>query len=371
LSVPIAILTSDWHIAEGAWKHRDIKGDAYHSLEQIVFYATQHDLPILAAGDLYDTSDPDPGSVAFVRRQLDQLEAGGLHLYYTEGQHEHHRSGGSWLGVHHWPIHLRRNYALVDKRLSVYGFDWTPAQHLPAAIAEIPADVDLIMCHQVWSEFKVSGSNAEGKLADIPGGALILTGDYHVTKILTAGAHTVLSPGSIAIQSIDEDPNKFFFVLHDDMTLHPVQLKTRKVAHFQVMSQGDLDQFLVDQPWLSLLESPDLPPNLQKPLVSVTFDAEIPLVVRRLTDALGSVVHYFPSPLFNKRLVDGMGGEASVVFYRGLLDALEHEVPVDSPEYAPLRRLLSAKPDSLAEELASIKREFFECQRAPRPASPA
>jgi len=331
-----------------------------------------HSIDILAAGDLLNTSDPDPQTMSVIMRQLDRSEYGDVNLYFTSGQHERHRSGYKWLGAHNHPIDINEKTAWLDIiscNFEIYGIDWRPAPELPAAIATIPKTADLIMCHQVWSEFKVSGSNAEGSLSDIPGTALILTGDYHVSKIINVGSHTVLSPGSICMQSIDESPEKFFYVLRSDMSLEPIQLSTRSVGHYEITTPEDLETFLFDKPWESLLDRTGLPPYLQRPLVSVTFDPKIPFIAKTLTDTLGSIVHYFPSPIFTKsRDVSGTI-TVSVPYVSGLVDALETVLPVASELHAPLKQLLTTKSTSLSSELASIKRNFLESWQSKNPQS--
>src|SRR5690606_25230151 len=132
-------LTSDWHIAPGAWKHKGVLGDAKYALEQVVDWCVRHRAPLLAAGDLFDVDDPDPGSVRLVHEQCDRLRAADVPLVYTVGQHERRREG-TWMGTHPWPDYVGDGSSIVlpvatGARVVVRGFDWTPAADVPTLLS--------------------------------------------------------------------------------------------------------------------------------------------------------------------------------------------------------------------------------------------
>ena len=86
---PIAVVTSDWHIALNAWKKLpDIKGDAEFSLRQIVDAALALNVPIIAAGDLFDVKHPDSYTVNVTAKHMARLHSAGLKCFYVQGQHE-------------------------------------------------------------------------------------------------------------------------------------------------------------------------------------------------------------------------------------------------------------------------------------------
>ena len=81
----IAILTADWHLTHNKWKHRpEINGDALCSLKQVVKHAQDFNLPILAAGDIFDTPRPSTGLLRDVRDILFQERA----VAYVNGNHD-------------------------------------------------------------------------------------------------------------------------------------------------------------------------------------------------------------------------------------------------------------------------------------------
>lgn len=354
---PLLILSADWHVAPGAWRHKGVTGDAYHALHQIVHHAIQHGVDVVGAGDLYDTDDPDPKSVALVQGLCDALEHAGRKLYYIEGQHERHRGGGRWLGVHDMPVHLTPDATHVVAGLRVCGFDWTPPAGLPAVYDQVRAhgDLDLLVCHQVWTEFM--GYSGEASLADAPAARLTVTGDYHVSKLVDVAGRRVLSPGSICMQSINEEPEKSFFVLDDAFNLHAIPLQTRHVGRFSLASDDDLEQFLADRPWEVLLDDPALPPNLRKPIVAVTFPDDLSFASRRLHETLDGLVHYFPRLSATRRVAPSEVEEAPRL--RNLAEALDAVLPAQDPSYLSVRRLLETRPADLSAELAKIKSEFL------------
>lgn len=367
MSRPILGISADWHIAEGAWRHRGVLGDARYSLEQFCRYLVAHEIHGIGAGDLYDVDDPSPASVQFVCRQLDELERRGRRLGFVVGQHERHRCGVPWLAVHDWPVHLDGGHTTMGD-LAVWGVDWTAPADLPAKLAKVHPGVDLLVMHQVCREFM--DINHEVVLEAIPGRMLIAVGDFHQARIIAAGEHSVISPGSFAVQSIDEEPQKSFVVLHDDGSLERVPLKSRDVAHYAVQAQDDLDRFLADRPWSSLLGRTDVPAEIRRPLVSVTFADDIPKAATRLAEALAQEVHYFAYPVGREAreravlpVAAAPAGPASWGRYT-LATARKQVIPDEAPVARPLDQLLAAKPGEVAQALAEIRREFLECREA-------
>lgn len=366
---PLFIGTSDWHVAPGAWKYRAIQGDSYFSLQQIIDDAIDLRVPVVAAGDLYNVDDPEPEAVAFVNRQIDRLEAHGLPLYYLQGQHEWHRCG-KWLETHRHPIHLHKQVVSING-VTVYGLDWTPAGRLIGELESIPAGTDVLACHQVWSEFMGSLAKPEGSIASIPyqGDLVVLTGDYHVQvskDVVSPDGYrrTIYSPGAIAMQSVDEDPRKGYWLFQRNRVAAveavAQPLLTRPVFSFSVHTAEALDALMMEYSAevFSAEVAEDLPENLRKPIVAVTYYDDIPDVYSRLVATFGERSHLFLSALSRSRSVlapISARREAG----RGctLISELGRIVSESSERYERLKRLLSAG-DPLA-ELAALKQEFF------------
>ena len=86
---PLMVLSSDWHLSPFSWKkHPNVHRDSYYSLQQIVDLCIQLNVPLIAAGDLFDIKHPPSESVVFCVEQMARLQRVGLPVYYIQGQHE-------------------------------------------------------------------------------------------------------------------------------------------------------------------------------------------------------------------------------------------------------------------------------------------
>ena len=121
-----------------------MSGDSYHSLAQIVDYCIEHNLPLIAGGDLFDKPDPDPVSVNVMCREMDKMRDANLPVYFIQGQHERVRRDlgdghgrPEWMHVHSWPTHVHEQTFEIDG-VTFYGLDWTPKEHIADAFHNIP-----------------------------------------------------------------------------------------------------------------------------------------------------------------------------------------------------------------------------------------
>lgn len=348
---PAIALTSDWHLQEGAWKSRGICGDALHSLRQVVDYCIRHSVPLLAAGDLFDASNPPPAVLAAYHREMGRMQQTRNKVYFTQGQHELHPTGGTWMGTHEWPTWVLPDLEYVETSaggLIVQGFDWRPTSEVPQLLAAVNPAVDLIMLHQICEEFmgrEVKGKPPELRLADVPGEAILLVGDYHCSLSIRAGGHEVYSPGSFAMQDTGEDPKKYFWVLDEAFRGHRVPLETRPVAHYEIPDVDALDRFLADAPWTELFGLVTAP-VIATPLVTVTYPEGIPDVEGRLNEALADV-HLFHKVVREQEWHDAVdsGGRVTSADLRSALDdrsAIDPEVAPTTPVYSLLSALIGA-----------------------------
>jgi hypothetical protein len=360
---PICVLTADWHVAKSAWARSGIDGDARAALADVVDYCTAQQLPLIAAGDLFDTPDPAPDDVAAVRAALDRLQAGGCGVYFVQGQHERVPGGTPWLAaIHAWPRHLDGRtfrFARPDGRpLSVHGLDWRPGPRLGAALAAIPAGVDLLVCHQVWRELMGGQAACEGRLADIPGVPWVVTGDLHkhLRRTLTRGDGStleVLSPGSLALQSIDEEPRKQFFVLgvdaDGDYDVASVPLRSRYARTVDATTPEQLEGLLGSELERAFeaaaARAAPLPPGLARPLLRVRYDPQSsPEAWRRIEAACAGRFHLFPAPT--------AGRDLAPVDPRAALSALQARGMLGVLAGLPLADL--ADPDAARADVATL-----------------
>ncbi|MHC4371708.1 MAG: metallophosphoesterase family protein, partial [Planctomycetota bacterium] len=165
---PIFVFAADLHLRPRTWtRHPDLQGDAYASLNYIAAYCRDMRLPLVLGGDIFNSRRPDPLSVTRFNSVLGAND--GCRVYYVQGNHD--ACGESpWPGVAGWgyPLH-NRTVTLRDRKegnnvIRVHGLDWTPREKLQEALAAVPTDdespfaaVDVLVCHQSWSELQGIG----------------------------------------------------------------------------------------------------------------------------------------------------------------------------------------------------------------------
>lgn len=369
---PLFVFTADCHLEPYVWKnHPDLAGDAYHAFRQIVDYTIENEAEaLLLGGDVLNVSTPDPKTVGFLAQQMERLKQAGIPCLFIVGQHEKHRLA-QWLDVHDWPRHLDGEAVAVG-RWQLYGISYQPRAQLPAAIAAIPGDVDLVMMHQVWAELHGDMMNPEASFADLPEHvSTVLTGDYHATSCEMRGGKLVVSPGSIAMQAIDEAPDKFFYVAYDTasgLRFEEEELETRRFQHVTIPDAEALEQFIEDVPHIRAQLSGASAP-VDKPIIRVSFGAEIPDAFTRLSAALRETCHFFPNPLRSRQTVEVRQVTRRSTGPQGLLANLSRVLPEGSDEYAGARTLLECQGQdagALEAALDQLEDDFNSRYRSPR-----
>lgn len=292
--------SSDWHLSTLTWKHRvTLTGDSLYSLSQLVDFCIANGCPLVAAGDLFDSESPDSGAVAAMCRQMDRMQAQGLPVYYTQGQHE--RRYPPWMSVHQHPQHVHRSAFQVGG-MHFYGLDWMAGAEVQGEFAKIPEATDALVCHQVWSEHMGLLTNPECSVRDVPHARYILTGDYHQHQVAThdtpRGPVTMLSAGSMSMRNLAEPQEKLFWFCFDggrdrmgrlQMQYRSVRLKTRPCAKVTVKSLDQLDSLVGYVQ--SLSDMAQLPPEISKPLCEVSYPAEFADAYRKIHSALEGKAH--------------------------------------------------------------------------------
>ena len=365
---PMFVVSADWHLCRSAWRRSGIDGDAAYGLRQVVDLCLSLDVPLLAAGDLLDTTDPDPDDVRVVREQMDRMATAAIPVFYVQGQHELDRQRPWLSAIHTWPTYVGDPSEAHDfcGRLRIRGLDWQPAGRLQEELAKPRGDkADVLLCHQAWRDFMGGdGSRSEGAFTEVRD-HLVLTGDYHRHVVATytplggpSVSGTAYSPGPTHMTSIDEPERKavFLFVKTDDMDCHfglraeSVWLRTRPVRRFAVHDEGELVELLTHGLPLALeaaaAEAADLPDHLRRPLVRVAYAADIPGARRRLEAACRDLFHLFPKCLPTpaavetraaaRRIVEG--GLGAALAARGVPEAVRRDagrlLRADDPERA-------------------------------------
>jgi DNA repair exonuclease SbcCD nuclease subunit len=353
--IPLFAATSDWHLEHGAWKRANTpKGDSFCSLRQIGSYCREHQVELLGAGDLFDELKPDTAIIERAFRVMDDMRYAERQVLFTQGQHE--KAQPAYLSLHPYPQHVSGKL-LHPRGVTVYGMDHVPADQLQAEIERVPRGVDIVICHQVWSDFM--GVGAEGALEALvtqSEAKIILTGDFHEHTMIRFGETRVLSPGSICQQSIDESTAKSFFVVYDDFSIESIPLHTRPFFSYILQTEGDIQVLLSDIQQGRLCKRHEIPEAVQKPTLYVQC-GRVEEAYKRITRAVGDQAF-----LFWKSLIGDSGTnvysdeEAARAIPQGLEGCLDLVTQRGGPVYNSVLRLLRARDKK--QELTAMCTEF-------------
>jgi hypothetical protein len=357
---PSVVFAADLHFDEtGAWKYRGIVGDAQHSFVQMVDFCCNSHAKVLAlGGDILDKPTPRPETIKFLRDQFDRLRAAEVEVIYILGQHDGRQD---WPSIHPGPVHLHGLAFDVDD-FAIYGLDYMrPADFMAAyAAPPVPERGAFLLCHQVWREFMGNVREAELEMAKLPFAMNLLTGDYHVNRVigytaLDGSMANAFSPGSTHIRDVAEEEQKMFFTFYrggrGECVCERVVLDTRPVRRYQVRTDEEAEAFLARV---------DLPldgEGVRRAVIDVAYYDDIDGLAARLEHDLGERCHLFlrrrsrrrdervPSAEARRAVADrGLAGTVALVCEPG---------PVrDSSE-----RLLEAADPRI--ELEAMRNEFY------------
>jgi hypothetical protein len=351
---PLFVFCADLHLEDGAWSTRPgIYGDAYYSFEQIIDYCIENNLPLIMGGDILEKKQNLARPIAKLCEGLSLLHLHDVPVYYIQGNHEYDRNA-PWLSVHPWPIHMHEKSFDIGG-VKVVGFDWLPRGEIQEAFTRLPADTDILITHQVWKDFMGNVGRTECELTDVHHVQNILAGDFHVTKIVN-GVNAqgqpiaMLSPGSTCMQDMGESSEKFFFVISRDtdgkIAFTPKKLKTRGVIQHIVKDQESLDDLCAGKlvkDIHALIEDAKTAghhTDIQKPLVRVKFDKNLPDAYLRIVTCVGDIAHLFCEAITEKTTTRPNVGRDFVK--NDLLQAVADLIGDDNESYKLAAALLAA-----------------------------
>lgn len=321
------MFSSDWHLKPYNWAARpEIRGDSKRSALFIKNYCILEGLPLFVLGDVTDVRHPDPETVGDLMDIIESLASQSLQFYFLQGQHELNRVR-PWASCHHAATWINKS-SRVFRNVMFYGLDFQPGDRLQEELLNIPDGTHVLLAHQVWRE-RMGGLRtaenrpSEGAFTDIPKVKMVISGDFHAHKITKHRGKDgqellAVSPGSTYLKAMDEDPMKFFYVMHDDMSLKSIQIPTRPVWRDRAGTDEGLsrviDKFVDANPKLS-----DNDPD--KPIWYVEFRHGVADAVGRLERVAKDRAHVFVRPLQEKERDD--------------LDTNEVQVEEENLEYVP------------------------------------
>lgn len=365
---PLFVFTADLHLEDGAWSTRPgIYGDAYYSFAQIVDYCIEHRLPLILGGDVLEKKSNSARPIAKLCDGLSKMQTANVPVYYIQGNHEYDRNA-PWLSVHSWPQHIHKTTVTIDG-YKLYGLDWLPRGEIQEAFKEIPQGTHVLITHQVWEDLMKGLGRTECSISDVHNVRTILAGDFHVTTqvegVNADGLRTeMLSPGSICMQDLGENPTKYFFVIcaasMGGFNFEPKQLQTRPFAKYTVTDQETLDQLCAGALAAAITELDNSSPpgthhSIRKPIVRIKFDKKLPDAFLRLTTAAGDSCHLFCEALPERNQEARTTSRHSSK--NDLLAALADLLGEDSQEYKLAATLVAAEDPG--KELEAFFKAFF------------
>ena len=325
---PIMLVTSDWHMMHHAWKNKpELYGDAECVLGQVVKAASDRNLPILAAGDLFNSKYP---SISHLERTSEILC--GVNGYYIMGNHDRTEIpwmklvARNWVNLAAQPVEITAcsdrssHKAQPDMTLELaplfpcgrnwhlYGIHYEKyADRLQEKLDELENSLDpedgvgrILVLHQ-GSEPIVPVGNFELTDRMIPDlFDLVIVGHYHtpeVFRLLTKEGRSIpcLSPGGLHLKSIKEEPHKKLYTLFSDGSIRSEELVTRRVI--QANFHG-CDELMVRQKAEKILASVHggmtRPELVRTPILIAEFDSHTTdSAAESLQDILEGQVHLF------------------------------------------------------------------------------
>lgn len=341
---------ADCHLAPQAWaKRAELCGDAYHSFAQLCQYAQEHLELLILAGDILDTPSPDPTTLS---QLLAGVQNAGCEIWFITGQHDQHLRG-RWLALAPQAKCINEEQVTWQDH-KFYGLNWHSRTVIKAKLAAIPEGTAILVAHQVWGElcpnFECSGSDAAHVRQ-------LWTGDFHqhlhLTTTNAAGQPLQLySPGSLAMQAVDEPAGKYFYSFDKQLQPTSIQVQTRAVYQYELQTLDDLQQMLATEiPW-----EVDLPATLQRPIAWIHFNDQLPQARQALEERFAESTHLFLKPLRQRPATPAFLPTAREHGSLDLLHALPDFVPETDPVYEILVRVLETEgqPADLRRVLADL-----------------
>lgn len=368
-----AALAADLHLDPlgcGAWSRRPILGDCWFALQQIGDWCQEHQVPhLLLAGDLHDRPDTDPYSVDRFLDFMHHLQKGGTRTVYILGDHDQ-RGGSAWPHLYRSALHLDGKGMRLRNGARVWGFDYRRPGALPDALRAVPAQTDVLLCHQRWLELMGRHRPSDFSIAELPVPVPHLwTGDYHANlgayyNYAGGGRVRVLSPGASHMRDIADHPERFFWAVTDALEAVKVPLRARRrydVDLTHLRTEADIGYGLLG-PGLGVdvdaLARPQegVPDEIAVNLIRLRYREDRPEVYARFERALAGRAHLFAET------VSVVVGDIAVTDEQVHLDDTVLDVLRSVVEPGPARdgleRLLQSSDPS--RELDAMEREFLQ-----------
>lgn len=207
----IIISTGDDHLSPFIWNsHRSIAHDAYYAMGMITkeildikAVSGDEEVILLKAGDIFDTTTPDPYTEQILKMNMDMLLQSGVKVFSIQGNHEYHAKTARATLFGTTALTMEPT---VIGGVSFCGIDYTASSaELHEKVSMIPP-CDYLVMHTPFRHLLGFEGKYQIEKDDIPAHIKnVIVGDIHKQHIITTddGVH-ILSPGSSHPRKIPE-----------------------------------------------------------------------------------------------------------------------------------------------------------------------
>lgn len=246
--------TADDHLSPFIWtSHRSIAGDAYYAMGmitkeilQIKEEAGDEEVILLKAGDIFDTTTPDPHTEEILKMNMEVLLLKGIKIFSIQGNHEYHAKTARATLFGTTPLSA---VPIKIDGVSFCGIDYTASSaELHEKVSMIPP-CDYLVMHTPFRHLLGFADKYQIEASDIPAHIKnVIVGDIHKQHLLTndQGVH-ILSPGSSHPRKIPEisEGHGLYVHKHEEgiKSGRYVNVTPREFYAVNIETQAALDNF--------------------------------------------------------------------------------------------------------------------------------
>ena len=216
---------------------------------------------VVAAGDVFNSPDPDPYSVAKHNEFVQKLRGAGIQYLVLVGNHDRHpdevKESPPWVATSGLDVLKAPGIAVAleihgqTQALHIAATDWIHPEEISRYLTSLPPGTDAVFMHQSCGGFLPVIAHPEVTLEQLDAAPASVRyfglGDLHISKTLTTPRGTMVSyPGSTELTKTDEAVEKFVNIVEfgdspRSVEIRRVRLETRGFLTFDtIMSEPDL-----------------------------------------------------------------------------------------------------------------------------------
>lgn len=293
MSEPLIAIAGDLHLSPYVTKDvLEMQGDSVYALQQIAAFCRQNKCPLVLAGDVFDTRNPNSLEVLHLRNEVKRMESEGLTVWGIQGQHD--MSDPSWTAVTGaYPLHGAS--VNLDGGRTLFGLDYTPRSQLLERLPNVPK-CDILVLHQMLAEaihFRgTDGPVYDLELADIPSHVgLVVLGDVHEPYENPYHTPPVYYTGSTHLRSISEPLTKSFIVVQKDLSVVRKPLDARPFKLYELFSEDGLVACLQELKDYQPETAEQRPEIIAIPYIVVRYSRELERARERILAAADGRFH--------------------------------------------------------------------------------